>query len=249
MLKKIIIFILALSFIFLFQSGIAFATLSCSVSTTCASPGVVVLRMAGAANSHAELPSQSAYTQLICCSGITSLSNSCSGVFAVALRLSGTTNAHVEENTQSTAVYNGNNACLSAPTGGAVSIGYQTGGCSGFDTTLASISQTPTNAHIGDASAYTRKVCATATGASTSASVSVSGGSGSNAVSEIVKKAILRDADFNSDGKVNLSDLSILLYYYANQDNNAYGAFDFNKDGKLDIIDISIMFYYWDLLS
>lgn len=159
-LQKIIISIPVFAFVFL--ANAAYAALSCSVSTTCTSPDVVVLRMASTANSHAELPSQSNYSQLVCCGAVSGLSNSCANTFGVALRLSGATNAHVEENTQSTTVYNGNNVCLSVSSG-TVTIGYQNNNCSGFDATLASISQTPINAHVGDSSAYTRKVCATVT--------------------------------------------------------------------------------------
>ncbi|HBG68888.1 hypothetical protein A2W67_02765 [Candidatus Nomurabacteria bacterium RIFCSPLOWO2_02_40_28] len=224
----------------------AFAALSCSVSATCASPDVVVLRMASTANSHAELPSQSNYSQLVCCSGVSGLSNSCTGTFATVLRLSGTTNAHVEENTESTAAYNGNNACLSVSSG-TVTLGYQNSNCSGFDTTVASISQTPTNAHVGDSSTYTRKVCASTSVSDTS---SVGSGGGQNniiIVTEKEKKQILAIADFNNDNKVNILDLSVLLYYYG-KSGSSIDSYDLKKDGVIDFKDVSIMFYYWNLL-
>lgn len=137
-------------------------TLSCSVATSCPS-GTVIFRMSGTTNTHAELPAQSNYTQLVCCSGVTGLSNSCSGTFATALKLSGTTNAHVEQNSQSNYA---NSACISVPSGGSVSIGYQSTNCTGFDTTLGSMTGT-TNAHVGDGTSYTTKICATAAGAGT----------------------------------------------------------------------------------
>lgn len=135
-------------------------TLSCSVATTCPS-GTVIWRMSGTSNAHAELPSQSLYTQLVCCSGVTGLGTACTGTFATALKLSGTTNAHSEQNSQANYA---NNACISVPSGGSVSVGYQATNCTGFDTTLGSMTGT-TNAHTGDGTAYTTKICATAAGA------------------------------------------------------------------------------------
>jgi peptidoglycan hydrolase-like protein with peptidoglycan-binding domain len=143
-----------------FSANTALAALSCTVSTTCNSPDVVVFRMASTSNSHAELPSQSNYSQLVCCSGVTGLSNSCSGSYSVVARLSADTNAHIEEGTQSTSAYDGHNACLSVPSGSTVSIGYQNTNCDGFDTTIASMATATTNSHVGDSSTYTRKICA-----------------------------------------------------------------------------------------
>lgn len=135
-------------------------TLSCSVTTDCSS-GTVIFRMSNTTNAHAQLPSQSSYTQLVCCSGVTGLSNSCSGNYATVLKLSGTTNAHVQQ----TGSY-ANSACISVPAGGNVSVGYQASNCTGYDTTVASMSGA-TNAHVGSSTAYTTKICATATGEAT----------------------------------------------------------------------------------
>jgi hypothetical protein len=132
--------------------------LSCSVETSCAS-GVVLYRMSGTDNAHAELPAQSNYTQLVCCTGITDLGNSCSGTYQTVLKLSGTTNAHVEQNSQSNYA---NNACISAPSGGSVTVAYQESNCTGYDTTIGSMSAA-TNAHVGNGSAYTTKICGSAT--------------------------------------------------------------------------------------
>jgi len=241
--KKIQIFIFIL--IFFLSAGTVFAALSCSVAASCSSPDIVVLRMTGTTNSHAELPSQSNYSQLVCCGGVSGLANSCTNTFGVALRLSDTTNAHVEENTESTAAYDGNNACLSVSSG-TITIGYQNTNCTGFDTTVASISQTPTNAHIGDGSAYIRKICATASSGATTSS----GGSGQIIIRDKPKPAdefqeeILETADFNHDGRIDILDLSILLYY---SDQSGYGlsVYDLNKDNELDFLDVSILFYYW----
>jgi hypothetical protein len=150
-------------------------TLSCSVTTADACTGTVIWRMSGATNAHAELPSQSnaAYaSNVVCCTGVSGLSNSCSGTYATVLKLSGITNAHVEQNSQSNYA---NNACISVPSGGSVSVGYQSTDCTGFDTTLGSMSGI-TNSHVGDGTAYTTKICGTAAGVATVVSVSVSDG-------------------------------------------------------------------------
>jgi trimeric autotransporter adhesin len=137
--------------------GEVFAALSCSVTTTCNSPSVVVFRMSAVSNAHAELASQSNYPQLVCCSASgASLSNTCSGTFATAVKLISTTNSHVQEN-NGTAT---NPACLSVGSGFTVSVGYQSTNCTGFDTTLASLSSGSGNSHVGDSSSYTTKVCA-----------------------------------------------------------------------------------------
>lgn len=48
-------------------------------------------------------------------------------------------------------------------------------------------------------------------------------------------------ADLNRDGKVNLFDFSILLYYWGTDNDCA----DQNQDGIVNLIDFSIMMYYW----
>jgi len=57
----------------------------------------------------------------------------------------------------------------------------------------------------------------------------------------------LRDGgvcDLNSDGRCNIFDLSIFLYWM-DKSYNLASNFDLNKDGHLDIADISLIFYYW----
>ncbi len=48
-------------------------------------------------------------------------------------------------------------------------------------------------------------------------------------------------ADLNHDGKVNLADFSILLYYWGTSSPIA----DLNSDGKVNLADFSILLYYW----
>ena len=138
-------------------------TLSCTIrASSCSGGEVEIFEMQNTTNSHAGLPSAS-YNNLVCCSGVTDLGNACTGTFATALKLSGTSNAHVEQNSQANYA---NNACISVPSGGSVSVGYQSTNCSGFDTTLGSMTGT-TNAHVGNTTAYTTKICATGAAAPT----------------------------------------------------------------------------------
>ena len=48
-------------------------------------------------------------------------------------------------------------------------------------------------------------------------------------------------ADLNHDGKVNLADFSIMLFYWGTSTPLA----DLNGDGKVDLRDMSILLYYW----
>lgn len=168
-------------FIALLVTGIFFVdtafagTLSCTVRTTSCSGGEVeIFEMQNTTNSHAGLPAAS-YNNLVCCTGVTGLGNSCSGTFATALKLSGATNAHARQN--QLADYAGaNNACISVPSGGTVSVGYQATNCTGYDTTLASMKAT-TNSHVGNTTAYTEyKICASAAAGTLSVDIVDAGG-------------------------------------------------------------------------
>ena len=59
---------------------------------------------------------------------------------------------------------------------------------------------------------------------------------GKYATTEICAKA-----DFNKDGKTNLVDFSIMLYWWGKYSPCA----DQNKSGKVDLPDFSILMYYW----
>ncbi|MCK5416636.1 hypothetical protein KAI92_04380 [Candidatus Parcubacteria bacterium] len=52
---------------------------------------------------------------------------------------------------------------------------------------------------------------------------------------------ICANADLNQDGKVNITDFSILLYYWGTDDACA----DQNHNGEVELTDFSIMMYYW----
>ena len=53
-----------------------------------------------------------------------------------------------------------------------------------------------------------------------------------------------RGADLNFDGKVNIVDFSILLYFWG-QKKPANRCADINFDGIVNIVDFSIMMYWW----
>lgn len=140
----------------------AFAALSCSITTAalCTTPAVVVVRMGASTNTHAELPGQAnaAYaSNVVCCTGVTSLSNSCTGfTVATVMNLAAVTNSHAQENIFATYT---NPVCISAPAG-TLSVGYSSTACSGYDTTLAALSAT-NNAHIGSPASYpSNAICA-----------------------------------------------------------------------------------------
>ena len=99
--SKILIFISVAIMAQFFVFGYASAgTLSCTVAASCSS-GTTIFKMSGTDNAHAEISSQTNYSNLVCCTGVSGLGISCAGNSAVALKLSNTTNAHIEQNTQS----------------------------------------------------------------------------------------------------------------------------------------------------
>jgi len=55
---------------------------------------------------------------------------------------------------------------------------------------------------------------------------------------------ILQCADLNRDNRVDIIDLSILLYYYQ-KSGPEVALFECNGDLVIDFIDVSIMMYYW----
>lgn len=55
---------------------------------------------------------------------------------------------------------------------------------------------------------------------------------------------VCKGADLNFDGKVDVFDFSILLYFWEKQNPSSRCA-DINSDGIVDIVDFSIMMHYW----
>jgi hypothetical protein len=147
-----------------YPATVLYAALSCSVTTQAACTGgsVTLLRMSGSTNAHSELPSQSNSNydnNVVCCSSSSSIGNSCAAfnkqIFA---RISNVTNAQIQETSINTY---GTDVCLSDSIGNdTITVGYQNSNCTGYDTTIASISASD-NAHVGNSSAYTRKICGT----------------------------------------------------------------------------------------
>jgi len=60
----------------------------------------------------------------------------------------------------------------------------------------------------------------------------------------VISPKILKIADFNSDGRINIIDFSILLFYM-DKPMSIASRYDLNNDAKIDIVDVSILFYYW----
>jgi hypothetical protein len=60
-------------------------------------------------------------------------------------------------------------------------------------------------------------------------------------VGKLGGEAVCPGADLNGDGRVNLVDFSILLFYWGTNNECA----DQNLDGTVDLIDFSIMMFYW----
>ena len=58
------------------------------------------------------------------------------------------------------------------------------------------------------------------------------------------EEKVSQGADLNSDGKIDLVDFSIMLYFWKQSDpSNIY--VDMNSDGIVNLTDFSIMMYYW----
>ena len=60
-------------------------------------------------------------------------------------------------------------------------------------------------------------------------------------VGRVGGEAVCPNGDLNGDGRVNLTDFSILLYYWGTDNACA----DQNQNGVVDLVDFSIMMYYW----
>jgi hypothetical protein len=96
--------------------------------------------------------------------------------------------------------------------------------------------------------AKSEEVSATPTGAAPTPTPSGGGGGVTVTAIPSLKPAdvirILKLADFNGDGKVNMIDFSILLFYF-DKPMSIASRYDLNNDEVIDIIDISILLFYW----
>lgn len=157
-INKILISLIIILSIVIFNITPAFAMLSCSITTAAGCSDTIVLRMSSATNAHAEVATGTTPTysnNVICCSGLSGVLCAGPGRYSTpVLNLSSTTNAHVEVVTNNNYT---NVACVSSGSEIPV-VAYQDNNCTGYDTTMASISST-TNATIGSEADYTKKVC------------------------------------------------------------------------------------------
>lgn len=64
---------------------------------------------------------------------------------------------------------------------------------------------------------------------------------GTSTTEKVPSDGLCAGADLNGDGKVNITDFSILLYHWGGNDACA----DQNQNGKVDLTDFSIMMYNW----
>jgi len=55
----------------------------------------------------------------------------------------------------------------------------------------------------------------------------------------------LKTTDLNKDGRVNIVDFSILLFWWNTKQAKGLGIADINGDGKVNIVDFSIMLFQW----
>ena len=61
---------------------------------------------------------------------------------------------------------------------------------------------------------------------------------------EVIAPEVIKVCDFSKDGRCNITDLSIILYYYE-RTGPSVALYDLNRNGAVDFPDISIMIYYW----
>jgi hypothetical protein len=55
---------------------------------------------------------------------------------------------------------------------------------------------------------------------------------------------IVERVDLSGDCRVDMVDLSILMYYYRRSGPDI-AEYDFNENGRVDLFDVSVMMYYW----
>lgn len=60
-----------------------------------------------------------------------------------------------------------------------------------------------------------------------------------------IGKAGIKTADLNKDGKVNIIDFSILLFWWNTNQQRGLDIADINNDSKVNIVDFSIMLFQW----
>ncbi len=118
----------------------------------------------GSINAHVQNTTMTYYNYSLCCNNTNSsisITTTCPGNVTV-VRLSNSTNAHVEIGTGINANYSNNSACLGSNWKRAA-CEYPVGSCStGYNCTFSIASSegdNTTNAHIGNCSSYSQKIC------------------------------------------------------------------------------------------
>jgi len=81
------------------------------------------------------------------------------------------------------------------------------------------------------------------------------GSSGGGSPTKIIKqlsdveiKERVSRINLNNDGRIDVADLSILLFFYG-KSGQGLERYDFNSDGRVNIVDISILLYYWEFFA
>nr|MBP9822553.1 hypothetical protein [Candidatus Paceibacterota bacterium] len=59
------------------------------------------------------------------------------------------------------------------------------------------------------------------------------------------KGSISKTSDLSHDGKTNIVDFSILLYWWNTSNSKGLGVADLNHDSKVNIVDFSILLFQW----
>ncbi len=152
--------------IFFISSYVVDTALLCEVVTNCNNTDI--FHISNKTNAHAELSNNSNYAYEICCNDTNGLNigTSCTGEHFTLLHLSNQTNAHVELNNESN--YNDFTVCINS-SDGLFNCSYETS-CNNYDTCIASVSGS-TNAHVGNCTDYTTKICCNITAANTAPTI------------------------------------------------------------------------------
>ena len=142
---------------------------SCAIKTSCGGGETEVLGLSAQDNAHAELPTEENYTYKLCCKNVSSVqtttgTGTCDTLgagFTGLITLSGDTNAQVERYnyTGTDGFDNKKNVCVKL-TSGSLNCVFANSCISPEEKLIFTISNN-TNAHIGDGTAYSIKLCCT----------------------------------------------------------------------------------------
>lgn len=60
-----------------------------------------------------------------------------------------------------------------------------------------------------------------------------------------LSQPLAQKSDLNTDSRVDIADMSILLYWWNAPDASGASVADLNNDGKVELTDLSILLFYW----